>query len=461
VANRAGRAITIAMGLALLATTLPIFAGYTFACAVLTLLIMTGFWRLLTLNLRSLPSSINPPNAAVMQHAFAVLRPLTFGCLGLVGAHFLAAFLGVFLSPWTQPIGPSLAVWSHTAVKYGLLWCTLSAGVIAASFYGWRLKHAGRLMFWWLLALFVYVLFQHWTGIDWVHGFHARLGPHRFAYGVYRVSGFMGHPLTFAYNLMLVCLVSLALCWYQVNSTDKHRVWWFGCFVLSLCMLLISGSRFVLIVIGATILICEGRRLWQLKSRIVPIVIGVFAILWLEGSALSRFTEIFSDNQTLEERFPRLVFWKLHWRMFMENPITGVSRSGLQDAMQAYFVSIGKHDTVYEAHNLFLQYLADTGLVGFAGLAIWIIGLMIGWRRLSPASSKGVSYLAVATFISALMQNNLRDSAFVYALWFFLGALVVDVSMEKLNPVDPPLNDGKSPQNFISGAHSAHSSARL
>jgi O-antigen ligase len=459
--SMSGKAIKVAMCLALLATTLPIFAGYTFAFVLLTLLLLTGTWRLLTLNLEDLPATLSPPYNSSVQNALAVLRPLSLGCLGLVFAHLLSALAGVILSPWAKPLGPSLATWSHTAVKYGLLWFTLTAGMLAASLYGWQLKQAGKLMFWWLFALFIYVIFQHWTGIDWVHGLSARLGPHRFAYGVYRVSGFMGHPLTFAYNLMLVCLVSLAMAWRQSDAGDKNRVWWIGCFFLSLGMLLISGSRFVLIVIGATILICEGRRLWQLRWRIVPILVGVLAILWLEGSALSRFTEVLTDNQSLEERFPRLVFWKLHWRMFVENPIAGVSRSGLQDAMQAYFVSIGKHDTVYEAHNLFLQYLADTGLVGFAGLAFWIVGLLIGWSRLAPKSSKGMSYLAVATLLSALMQNNLRDSAFVYALWFYLGALVVDVSMDKMNPLDAATHERKSPKNFIYRADSADSATGL
>lgn len=459
--DRSGKAIILVMCLALLATTLPIFAGYTFAFALLICLCLSGLWRLLTLNAKDLPESISPASRHAVGQALIVLRPLTIGCLALVLGHLVSALAGVVLSPWTKPLGPSLAAWGHTAIKYGLLWCTLTAGMIAASFYGWRLRQSGRLMFWWLSALAVYVAFQHWTGIDLVHGINAKLGPHRYAYGVYRVSGLMGHPLTFAYNLMLVCLVSLAMSWGRREAEDQTKRWWLGCFFLSLGMLLISGSRFVLLVIGATLIICESKRLWQMRSRIIPVVIAVSAILWIEGSALSRFTEVLSQNQSLEERFPRLVFWKLHWRMFLDHPIAGVTRSGLQDAMHAYFVSIGKHDTVYEAHNLFLQYLADTGLVGFAGLAIWVLSLLVGWRRLAPGKARGVSYLAVATLLTALMQNNLRDSAFVYALWFFLGALVVDGSTDNLNPLDTAINERKPPKNFIRRTYPAYPSEGL
>ncbi len=459
--DRTGKALILVLSLALLATTLPIFAGYTFAFILLICLFVSGLWRRLALIARKQPNCPEVVSGDPTWQASASLRPMTLGCLALVLGHLIAALTGIVLSPWTKPLGPSLGAWVHTAIKYGLLWCTLATGILAASFYGWRLRNAGRIMFWWLFALLIYVALQHWTGIDVVHGINAKLGPHRYAYGVYRVSGLMGHPLTFAYNLMLVCLASLAMSWGRQGSFGYNEKWWLGCFLLSSFMLLISGSRYVLLVVMATLLICERRRIWQLRKQIIPIIVGAFAILWLEGSALSRFTEIFSQNQSIEERFPRFVFWKLHWRMFLDHPISGVTRSGLQDAMHAYFVSIGKHDTVYEAHNLFLQYLADTGLVGFTGLLIWIVSVLVGLHRLPLSNSRGIRYLLVATLLTALMQNNLRDSAFVYALWFYLGALVVDGSMDRLNPLDTSIDERKSPENFIRRTHSAYRSEGL
>ncbi|MHA4801720.1 hypothetical protein, partial [Enterococcus faecium] len=90
------------------------------------------------------------------------------------------------------------------------------------------------------------------------------------------------------------------------------------------------------------------------------------------------------------------------------------TRTGLGDALSAYYTAAGYHDTMYEAHNLFLQYLADTGLVGALGLLGWLVGLVTCRRRLTGlvGTRQGIGYLTVATFLCALMQNDLRDSAF-------------------------------------------------
>jgi O-antigen ligase len=459
--STSSKSLQIVMCLALLATTLPIFAGYTFGFAMLAILMTTGAWRVIARRPAEQYHAALRNQAPGLDNALSVLRPITIGCGCLVFAHLAAAVTGVYLSPWSKSLGASLSSWVHTAVKYGLLWCTLSAGAITGAINGWTIRKFGPVMFTWLLVMFVYVVFQHWTGIDWVHGLDARLGSHRYAYGVYRVSGLMGHPLTFAYNMMLVGLACLALAWDQPGSNNKYDFWWLGSFFMALVMLLISGSRYVLIVMCATLVICEGGRLWSHRWRIAPILLGIMAVLWIEGSAMSRFSEVIGKGEPLTERFPRVVFWKLHWRMFIENPVAGVTRSGLKEAMQAYCAGIGGYDTIYEAHNLFLQYLADTGVIGFLGLMLWVVGLLIAWKRLASRTSKGVSYLAVATFLSALMQNNLRDSAFVYALWFYLGALIIVATRDQAIHSDPLIDEPESPKNFIIRPRAADSPASM
>jgi O-antigen ligase len=82
---------------------------------------------------------------------------------------------------------------------------------------------------------------------------------------------------------------------------------------------------------------------------------------------------------------------------------------------------------MYEAHNIVLQTLADTGLIGFAGLLALFSGLVLAARRLSRATAgaQGISYLTAATLLTGLMQNDLRDSEYLYAFWFFLSLLLV------------------------------------
>lgn len=185
--------------------------------------------------------------------------------------------------------------------------------------------------------------------------------------------------------------------------------------------IIISGSRFVLIVVVIVPLICELRRI----VKYWPYVLGTIALialgLWTEGSILGRFAEFFDENQSIYERFPRLLFWKIHWQMFLGHPVAGVSLSGLSEASQAYYHASGIHDKMYTAHNVFLQYMADSGLIGLVGLLVFFAGYFKSSIKSVAAygQSTGLSYLFVATVLVAIQQNNLRDSEFLLAFWFF------------------------------------------
>jgi hypothetical protein len=413
--------------LATIATTLPVFAGYVMSFCLLIWLLTNGRWRLALLGDRHLPP-VGAPDHDLMQVIAAGIKPIHWGVLILVLCHLAAALLGYVWSPWVHPLGRTLSVWSHTATKVGLLWYVVSAATIAAVRLGWNPRRVAPYFLAWLVVQFCYCVLQHWTGVDWTHGWNAVLGSNRFAYGVYRVSGFMGHPLTFAYNHMVILLAACALAWrLQQRPEIQDRKLWIAVALVCLVTLLISGSRFVLLVLLGALLLCEGRRLSRLRYWLLGGGTVVAALLWLEGSVLARFSELFLQTTPLLERFPRLVFWRIHLQMFLDHPWFGVTMAGVDDALSTYYTAAGYHDNMYTAHNLVLQYLADTGIVGFVGLAAWFGGLLVARHRLMLllGQAQGVGYLAASSFLCSLMQNNLRDSAYVYALWYFLSLLVV------------------------------------
>ena len=178
---------------------------------------------------------------------------------------------------------------------------------------------------------------------------------------------------------------------------------------------------------------------------------------------LGRFSEVFSQTSPLTTRFPRLVFWQIHWQIFTDQPWFGATMAGLDDALTAYYTAAGYHDNMYTAHNLVLQSLADTGAVGFSGLAWWFLALFVARRRLSRllGSAQGIGYLAAGTALCALMQNNLRDSAYVYALWYFLSLLIVQSAVIFAQSQAAECDDRKPSKNFQPRADPADSAAHL
>lgn len=415
------------LALMLISVTLPIFAGY-----------VTGFllfcWIIAEqvkgrLNILSYLKGLLPDPPFGLPEARRIVAPSVAAMFMILGGLVLAGAVGYFISPWTGSIGKSVNVLLHQMVKLVLLGTVSLIALMESVRRGAGTLYLARTLAVWMVILLVYCIVQRYTGIDLSNGLSARLGPHRFAYGVYRVSGFMGHPLTLTYNLMIVVLGSAALAIRQFrleNVSIEFRLW-SVVFALALMTILISGSRFVLIVLVMVPLFCELRRIVKYWKYAVLACLLLAVALWLEGSIAGRFTEFFAQNQNLQERFPRLVFWKVHWAMFLDHPVAGVTLSGLSKATTSYYHASGIHDKIYTAHNVFLQFLADSGLIGFTGLAAFFVGYMKSTIASVAAEgrSTGLSYLFVATLLVSFQQNVLRDSEFLLAFWFFTALQMV------------------------------------
>jgi O-antigen ligase len=406
------------------AITLPIFGGYFVALQMLVWLVVLGPWR------RGAVAVVAADDPAFDRAYADIVRPIHIGVVVALGAQLLAALMAWGASPYAKSLGKTLGDFTHTAVKQGLLWFVLAAALKAARDRRWPPHRAIPWLSLWLAVLLVYCIAQRYTGIDWTHGIHAVLGPNRYAYGVYRVSGFMGHPLTLGYNLVLLILGLTGLLWRHGGdlSPFDRRAAWAGA-ALSLAILGISGSRFPLAVLALAWLVVERRRVLRYWPWIAGAAVLAAVGLWLEGSIVGRMGELFDPAVPIEQRFPRAVFWQVHWRMFLDHPIAGVGHAGLSDAYKHYYEGIKLFEDVYIAHNIFLQTLAETGLVGFVGLLALLGGLGLAARRVGRGA--GLAYLVAGVVISGLMQNNLRDSEFLYALWFLTALLAVHAAAAK------------------------------
>jgi O-antigen ligase len=102
------------------------------------------------------------------------------------------------------------------------------------------------------------------------------------------------------------------------------------------------------------------------------IVIGSLFYLGGESSVLRGFG---IENQSADISSGRYHFWSIAWKIFLANPILGAG-------MDAFGVAFTRFDTqsgiyrVEQAHNDYLQMLADGGLVGFS-LAIAFVFILV------------------------------------------------------------------------------------
>jgi O-antigen ligase len=124
----------------------------------------------------------------------------------------------------------------------------------------------------------------------------------------------------------------------------------------------------------------NGSLIFRMRSIIVVVMmVGVIALglLWLgPESVIDRATQgqLTGDNSKPQAQtffVNRGWIWKDTWAMIRANPILGIGLGAYEAAYPIYSASDGSQK-VSEAHNDYLQILADGGIIG-ALLALWFI----------------------------------------------------------------------------------------
>lgn len=414
--------LKVLLTLMAISVTMPIFLGYLVGF-LLFCWIMTEQVRGRLHIVQYLKGKL-PTDSFDTTHSQQIIGPAMFGMFFIFAAMFLAAVLSLWLSPYSAPVGKTFNTMMHQWVKLTMLGSVATIALLESVKRGAGTLYIAKTLVVWMGAYFVYCLVQRYVGIDFAKGLDARLGDHRLSVGgVYRVSGAMGHPLTLTYNLMIMALGSVAIAINKWNDDKRSLEFklWLAIFISALAILFISGSRFVLIVLVIIPFICELRRIIKFWPYALGAAVLLAVGLWIEGTIVARFSEFFVQNQTIYERFPRLLFWKIHWHMFLDYPVSGVSLSGLDKATEVYYHASGIHDKMYTAHNMFLQLLADSGLIGLSGLIVFYVGYLKSAIKSVAVNSNqtGLLYIFVSTLLVSIQQNNLRDSEFLLAFWFF------------------------------------------
>ncbi len=260
-------------------------------------------------------------------------------------------------------------------------------------------------------------------------------------------------------GLCILLTLSARLLWKSPWSA-----WWLPIVATEAVMMMIGGNRLSLFVSGAVVGILLAITLHRGLAALLMFVFAVSAILYLAvdprlelGEQAARDLGVFAkQGQTSNELGSlsgRSEMWEKMLNSFMDSPILG----------HGYFVTSksGKIYVWYEwgnwtAHNVILQLLVTTGVVGclllLTGLGSIALGVASGRRRLDGARN---SLLLVAlaslwfvgwSFLNESFMGPLQPETVVFALMLGvaagMGASAQERAVEKGNalPVTPLRN---------------------
>jgi O-antigen ligase len=187
----------------------------------------------------------------------------------------------------------------------------------------------------------------------------------------------------------------------------------------------------VIVVAGFWMAFAQTRAEPQLRRShrqwLIPIAL---AVLFFVVNALIRWANVryhLELGQSAADRFkdagqiaPRLALWKYGWTMFRTHPLLGVGWGEFPSYQYQYAKTLGGVEIANNSHDVFIDLLAKTGLIG---LAIVLFGLVTWLVRAVRAPQSAGRVLGIA-LIGVLVMHALVEYPQQY-MFFLLPAMFV------------------------------------
>ncbi len=337
-------------------------------------------------------------------------------------------FLLIALALLTFWVGVTSSWFSLGFMRWAALLVLLRVGLELA----WTAKFERSLVGTWCMVLSItglYAVLQFFTGWDFVRPDRHLVNPQ--GGGVFKAIGFFSMSLTFAYA---IGLSTVSVSTASLNRLGR-RAW--PILALGTLGVLASMSR------GAwlSLVICIFIYAWFRARRVfLPLVLalglGVVALATLNdglGSRVRDMVEMKLDNSMNT----RVHLWTAYSKLFESHPLLGVGLHDGHKQLPQTYEQYGIAETfVSHAHNVYLQWLAGTGVVGlllYLFVCLWF--LIRAWNlRHSSDWGWGLFLAQVFLHFGALTENNFFDGevnhfiVFIWALTWHLSDQTVRAS---------------------------------
>jgi putative inorganic carbon (HCO3(-)) transporter len=252
-----------------------------------------------------------------------------------------------------------------------------------------------------------------------------------------RITSFLEHYNGLAGYLNLVLPFCLAFAFGGTDPVLRTLSRW--CLALAAIALLLTQSRGGLLAFVAILLVHVFLSARDRKTRVrqvALVLIVCLAAVALAGFFFQRLTEI--DDFTAVSR---LAIWGGAFTVFSRSPLSGVGFGNLR-ALMGGLLNLSEGWTG-DAHNLYLELLAETGLTGlFIFGALIVFALRAALKQMRRAQNDFSKMISVAVFaaLCGVLVHGTVDYLFhttpqVTALFFLvLGLLAAQGSVHETDP---------------------------
>jgi putative inorganic carbon (hco3(-)) transporter len=243
-----------------------------------------------------------------------------------------------------------------------------------------------------------------------------------------RATSLLGAPNSFAGYLNLILPLALAFCLLDTGRSRRLGKWtlWLGVLALLLTQSLGGLCGFIAILILAII-----RFVGTPKKKLL-ILGGLCGLVGLLYLSIHIITPVHTEGQLGADAITRLVLWAAAWNLFRQSPVLGVgwgNFTAVYGLNSAYFIS----DKV-AAHNIYLQLLSETGLIGVCSFIYLVVQswkqAVRQWQNSGNVMDRAIAFGVQGALISVLVHGMVDfffqlSVQFGTLFWTLLALLVV------------------------------------
>lgn len=179
---------------------------------------------------------------------------------------------------------------------------------------------------------------------------------------------------------------------------------------------------------------------WLHKKKLIPIfLVALIVIVLLAPAAIQDRIMSITDLKNNKSNTNRLGLWKSALIIFKDNPINGVGINNFRPAYKSGYEQIGV-PAFSHAHNTYLNFLAETGIIGFTALIYLFFSILkylfIAYRKLEDEFSKLFVLSVFSSFLGAFVIQGMTESNFSKSvvgrtLWFLIALAVIIVQINE------------------------------
>jgi putative inorganic carbon (HCO3(-)) transporter len=304
-----------------------------------------------------------------------------------------------------------------------------------------KLSQIRILLYGWALGA---ALSAAWSLLQFARKYQAAQAAHQdfyLAYVAARITGFMGHWMTFSGHMMMALLLIGAFVFFAADHRAEHRedhrrdrrgkAWLIAAGVLIAAALLAAFTRSMWLgALGGGVYL-----VWNWRRWVVLAIPALLAILLLANpfGIRERALSVVEPHGELDSNQHRVVTRRIGYRMIRAHPWLGLGPEQVGPHVLEYIpadVKLPLPEGYYgHLHNIYIHYAAERGIPAVLAL-LWMLGqALFDFARAARRLPRGAPALwilhgAIAVIIAILLggfyELNLGDSE---VLGMFLAVL--------------------------------------